>query len=187
MNERIPHYRNIDYQKAVSQLARENFKTAKIYGLESQRFDKYYEPAIQLLFNVAFYTKDAALFFEQFQLIFKITLNGKLIESSRINRVEISKKDLSSPMEMITQNNQVKISFNNQFIDQIFVIGQRMRSQSKWSATQRNQFANSVFSVFFRQSFFKSEIQKEFSPEKKREFITSFINKLTAIVFPPER
>ncbi len=169
MHETIPHYRDVVFQKASLSLIKGNLEESKKHALEYQSFDTHHEPVIDLLSNIAFYTNDPNLFFEQFKylLIYRL-VKEKVVKPENFHQIEITKEDMNVALSFKQNDDQLEIRLADKFFNQIFTHARKLRSQPKWTMAQQNLFAQSIFSIFTNQALFRLKIKAPYKKEKDR-------------------
>ena len=169
MEEIIPHYRDTGYHKAAHFLEQGDLERAKKLAFQYQDRDRYHRQNIFLLCNIAIYTNDANLFFEQLKLLLKSSLvkhDAIAAGESHLLETSVGRDDTFLKVEI--GGGSYKVALGAKLIGRILEIAQTVRKRSAWTADQLNQFRNSIRAVFLQDTFFDLTVEHEYQEEKDR-------------------
>jgi len=166
----IPHYRDVDYQKAVWAVLIKKMDLARSYAQKSEEVDRYYLPNLRLLMNIAIETDDFEGFSYQFGLMTRLLLFHKfVIVAFDENAVPIKGVATRLGMEFVPSQGQLEVRFDPAWLrgkyDQI-----RKVRQSNLTTFEQRQLMEGFTHFVARNPFFRLEIRPDYLAEEAEIF-----------------
>jgi O-antigen ligase len=168
ISEIIPHYRQVDYWKAIKAYRSRDIDQAIQLLKDHQQLDRYYTPTIDMLIRLALLKNNQALFFKQLQLLTRIYLaNYNIFPKNVISQVLVQQQPIKTMIAI--EKSQVKNSFlwQSTFIKELFELSTSSLRKKKKNRKEIELFTQEIFRGFSTHPFFKIKIRENYQKEQK--------------------
>ncbi|MBU3914217.1 O-antigen ligase family protein, partial [bacterium] len=170
----FPKYRELGHTKAVLAVMQNDLGNAIKQGLAFQNQDRYYNPTISLLLNLAVETDNSQLFYQQFRLfVRKLAFEKGLVSGLDSQAVEMRKKTMTEPYTIQDQGGKIIMEWNEKLIDGFFNSARFSRKNRSYSATDRNKFISSLIYLFFKHPYFQIDIFQQYRENDTKTIYSS--------------
>jgi len=166
----IPHFRDVDYQKAVLAVLLKKMDLARTYAQKAEEVDRYYLPNLRLLMNLALETDDYEGFKKQFRLMTRLLLFHKfVIVAFDENAASFKTEATSMGVEFAQEGNQIEVKFDPIWLREKYDQLRQVRSSSP-TRYEQQQLMQRQASFIGRNPFFKMKVRPEFLADEAEVF-----------------
>ena len=161
IESKIPHYRNLDYQKAVLALYLGKPELARKQAQEAQRFDRYDTPTIRLLLSLAIEENDLEAFTYQFGLLTKRLLyRNFVVVAFDEDKVIFERGATSEGISFKPLGEGLRVNVDLFWLNQLLSKARALR-QEQPSEAEKGKTLNELAQWLAQNSFFRLEIKPE--------------------------